>query len=427
MSRYYGVIGNRDHIKIKGEKIPFWAFLDRQPDGYLTSLVYMRKDLPDMPMIFDCGAWSYRLENVPKITPQLALDGYLQLAKPGNILIAPDHMLIPGVDLGARKKFNTESAKEFIKICPVEYLPMATLHGMNLEDRIANGKVLVDIGYKYIAVGGVAARASQKSLVLSMVRELRKELPGVWLHILGLSSPDYAAAWNKYGVESFDGSSHFKQAFTAGAFFTVDGGKLKKWQAARPGEDVSAPECFCKACTALKGESVDTRTYGSNEHNMGRAAHNMNMLMKAQSCAIDGTTVLVSCVGKKKSTAVTAKDLYQSEWFKKAKAYAETVGDRWFILSAKHGLLSPERIVGPYECTLNEMPIAERREWGERTTGEIEKEISGGRIVILAGEKYAEFLDLSKYYTERPMKGFGIGKQLAWLKKQTEGQLKLWQ
>jgi len=93
----------------------------------------------------------------------------------------------------------------------------------------------------------------------------------VWLHVLGLSAPQYALAWREYGVNSFDGSSHFKQAFTGGAFYLLGvGGKMVKHQAARPGEPVTAPTCECLACATLRDVDVDTRRYGSNEHNMGR-------------------------------------------------------------------------------------------------------------------------------------------------------------
>jgi len=424
MSKYYGVIGNRDFIKYHGEKRPFWEFLDVQPDGYLTSLVYMRKDLPNMPMIFDCGAWSYRNEETPKITPESALEQYMVLAKPGDIVIAPDHMLIKDVDLKKRRLFNTKSAKRFLEICPEEFHPMATVHGMDLKERLAHAKTLVKMGYKHIAVGGIAARASQKALVLSIVLELRKAIPNVWLHVLGLSSPDYAAAWNEYGVESFDGSSHFKQAFTAGTFFMLESGKLKKYQASRPtkGELPTAPHCECKACSKLRSEGIDTRTYGSNENNMGRAAHNMNMLMQAHQIAIHGETIFISCVGKKLPSSAPAKELYQSDWFKKARVWAEGTGKDWYILSAKHGVLSPDDVIAPYEKTLNTMSSKDRRLWAKSTTTQINNIAPKGKITFLAGKKYREFLGIEGGRISVPMEGLGIGQQLAWLNKQNTKQ-----
>jgi hypothetical protein len=44
---------------------------------------------------------------------------------------------------------------------------------------------------------------------------------------------------------------------------------------------VTAPHCTCRACSLLENDGVDTRRYGSNETNMGRAAHNLNHLIRA--------------------------------------------------------------------------------------------------------------------------------------------------
>lgn len=60
---------------------------------------------------------------------------------------------------------------------------------------------------------------------------------------------------------------------------------------------------------------------------------------------------LISCVSKKQELAdgekVKAIDLYISPLFKMAYNYAQKLNvDKIFILSAKHGLLSPEKEIG---------------------------------------------------------------------------------
>ena len=60
---------------------------------------------------------------------------------------------------------------------------------------------------------------------------------------------------------------------------------------------------------------------------------------------------LISCVSKKQELSdgekVKAKDLYISPLFKMAYDYAKKLDvDRVFILSAKHGLLSPDKEIG---------------------------------------------------------------------------------
>lgn len=311
MTKYFGVIGNRDHIKInkgtdKEEKRPFWEFLNVQPDGWLTSLVYKRDDYPNdgSQMIFDCGAWSYKNEDHPKIgsnfvTPEWAIDQYTQMAKDGDIVIAPDHMLIEGHSAELRKEINAKNAIRFLEICPNNVFPMAVIHGMVPEESVANALFLRDVGYRFLAIGGVASRASQKRKVVELVSSIRRAVPDAYIHILGLSSPPYMKMWNELDVDSCDGSSHFKQAFTGGAFFTVENGKLVKHKAAKTCrtsrellEEVVAPLCNCTACSRLRSEGIDTRTYGSNENNMGRAAHNMNMLMMAQKCEISASSLV---------------------------------------------------------------------------------------------------------------------------------------
>lgn len=217
-----------------------------------------------------------------EVTPEWALAEYRRLAQVDDVVIAPDHMLIPGVDLDARRTFNRESAASFLVLCQrTDLVPMAVVHGATLDERLSSAAALVEMGYTALAIGGIAGRTAQRSHVIEVVTTIREAFPGIRLHVLGISAPSFARIWAAYKVDSFDGASHFKQAFTAGRFFVADGAELRNYQAARPGEVVTAPQCDCRACELLAVDGVDTRRYGSNETNMGRAAHNLNQLMRA--------------------------------------------------------------------------------------------------------------------------------------------------
>ena len=135
-----------------------------------------------------------------------------------------------------------------------------------------------------------------------------------------------------------------------------------------------------------------------------------------------GTVYLVSCVSKKLKRRARTRDLYISAWFVKARAYVERTGNRWFILSAKYGLVSPDQVLSPYELTLNSMSTTQRRAWAERVKRQMDKSRPPtGHIVILAGSRYREFL--IDYLRDRaravrvPMRGRGIGSQLQYLTK----------
>nr|WP_205082966.1 DUF6884 domain-containing protein [Paracraurococcus ruber] len=120
--------------------------------------------------------------------------------------------------------------------------------------------------------------------------------------------------------------------------------------------------------------------------------------------------------------AAPARDLYVSPWFRMARRYAETRGDIWFILSAEHGLVHPDKVLDPYDRTLLTMPVGARRAWATLVEAQMRDVLPAciPVIVVLAGARYREFLGepLSRHAdrVEVPMQGLGIGKQLGWLK-----------
>ncbi len=141
--------------------------------------------------------------------------------------------------------------------------------------------------------------------------------------------------------------------------------------------------------------------------------------MTGQSMSNAPTVYLVSCVSKKREQVMPARDLYVSEWFIRARNYVERRGGDWFILSAKLGLVAPEQRIEPYEQTLHSMPIAERRIWAQSVRFQMNELLpASGRCVVLAGQRYREFLMNyldERFVTEVPMTGLAIGQQLRWL------------
>lgn len=135
------------------------------------------------------------------------------------------------------------------------------------------------------------------------------------------------------------------------------------------------------------------------------------------------TIALVACVAKKNTRPMAAQDLYLSAWFRKASAYAAREADEWFILSAKHGLVSPDRVIAPYDETLKGMPAAARRQWASRVIEKLVPRVNAGdTVIILAGWDYRagliEPLRQMGCTVLVPMEGLRIGEQLAWLKSQ---------
>ncbi len=139
------------------------------------------------------------------------------------------------------------------------------------------------------------------------------------------------------------------------------------------------------------------------------------------------TIVLVSCVSKKRTVPSPAQDLYLSDWFLKASAYAKKVGDQWFILSAKYGLLAPDKVIEPYNVTLKTMPIGSRRLWAARVIQDLKPIVSlGDTVIFLAGDAYRENLitpiQNMRCQISIPMQGLRIGEQMQWLNHQLRGK-----
>jgi len=127
---------------------------------------------------------------------------------------------------------------------------------------------------------------------------------------------------------------------------------------------------------------------------------------------------LVSCVKSKLDRPAPARDLYTSPLFRLSRSHAERHADAWFVLSALHGLVPPNRVIEPYEVTLNTMKAPERRVWAAkvhrqmRDAGLLETGVS---FLWLAGQRYRGYLSerLAAFPQEDPLRGLGIGKRLA--------------
>lgn len=128
----------------------------------------------------------------------------------------------------------------------------------------------------------------------------------------------------------------------------------------------------------------------------------------------------ISCVSMKSNKACEVKDMYISPLFKYSYKFASNAGvNEIYILSAKYGVIKDDKIIEPYNTTLNKMSRDERIQWSENVNLKLEDIIKNDdKILLLAGSKYIEFLKFnvpsSNIYN--PLKNMPIGKRLQYLK-----------
>lgn len=123
---------------------------------------------------------------------------------------------------------------------------------------------------------------------------------------------------------------------------------------------------------------------------------------------------LVGCAKEKRSAPVPARVLYRSSLFGLAVQFAEATCDRFFILSALHALVEPERVLAPYDLTLDQ--VRDRAAWGRDVAEALRRAVPpDATLVLLAGEAYGAFRPFVPNRVETPLAGLGIGQRRAWL------------
>ncbi len=135
---------------------------------------------------------------------------------------------------------------------------------------------------------------------------------------------------------------------------------------------------------------------------------------------------LVACCKTKLGEKTSARFLYNSQLFKLASAHAELTCDRWFILSALHGVVHPDREIEPYDMMLADKDADYRYHWGEIAARQLLKYNLPTNVTfrLYAGNVYFKAIKdhlflvgpSSDPLIVRPLQGLGIGQQLQWLK-----------
>ena len=117
--------------------------------------------------------------------------------------------------------------------------------------------------------------------------------------------------------------------------------------------------------------------------------------------------VLISCSNTKNDSRAKVENLYTSALFKKSLEYAKLINpDGIFILSAKPGLLKLYKQIYPYNQTLNDFSVNNRKKWSIRVLEELERfmDLKKDKVIFLAGVKYMESIS----YLKRVRKGMGL-------------------
>jgi hypothetical protein len=154
------------------------------------------------------------------------------------------------------------------------------------------------------------------------------------------------------------------------------------------------------------------------------------------------TIYCISCVSRKQAGAHPARDLYTSDWFRKARAVVEAQlkpGDKVFILSALYGAVEWTQEIETYDARLTDKSGDYLRRWHTEVARTLLEQALppetpetlrvGVDIVVYAGEQYRRLWPgLLAVWSQIPLRlnvpleGLGIGQQVSALMKMAADQ-----
>lgn len=165
----------------------------------------------------DCGAFGYIKEEVPPYTTAEILEYYEQ--GDFNYGVSIDHLIVgifaqPGIR-EKRYDITLKNAEDFIKKHReggYKFTPIGSAQGWSPETYAESVKAIIEMGYDYIALGGIA-RAPNKEIIeiLKAVHPYLKETTR--LHLFGVARLNAIPVFRHLGVTSFDSASPLRRAW----------------------------------------------------------------------------------------------------------------------------------------------------------------------------------------------------------------------
>lgn len=178
-------------------------------------------------IIGDCGAFSYITENRPPYETKEILEYYQNLGFDYGVSI--DHLILPAFykQKEYRYQLTRENAQEFLALHRsggYTFTPVGVAQGWSPESYQHAVGELLEGGYQYIALGGLARTPTAKIIeVLEAVAPLLRE--DTDLHLFGVARLSAVTDFHRLGVTSFDSASPLRQAWLDSArnYHTLDG------------------------------------------------------------------------------------------------------------------------------------------------------------------------------------------------------------
>jgi hypothetical protein len=180
-----------------------------------------------LPIMGDCGAFTYVREREPPYTVEDVLQFYVDCRfdlgiSVDHVILAYDERwdnLLPGIEVPEeflfRQELTFKLAAQFIQLhreARLSFEPLGVAQGWSPRSYAESVRRLQAMGYGYIAVGGLVPLKTKDILGCLQAIDAERR-PETRLHLLGVTRTDQVESFARYGVVSFDSTSPLRQAF----------------------------------------------------------------------------------------------------------------------------------------------------------------------------------------------------------------------
>ena len=186
------------------------------------------KLLPDQIAFGDCGAFSYVNEERPTITVEQAVALYDLYEFDFGCSV--DHIPVPEINTSegkrslsikerkARIQLTRDNAEIFIRIhkeIKANFTPVGVIQGITPEDYSTQIHDYVEMGYEFVALGGLVPRTDAEiaTIIKDVFNRLKNMPRPPRIHLLGIFRPKLQPLFRQLGIHSFDSATYFRKSW----------------------------------------------------------------------------------------------------------------------------------------------------------------------------------------------------------------------
>lgn len=194
------------------------ALLDSGPKRTMVEQIGMREYLRlpvGLDLLGDCGAFGYLREKEPRFETAEVADYYERLHFDFGVSV--DHAIVPEFEGERQFRYDLtlRNADDFLALHRKEgyqFTPLGACQGWDIHSYIGAAKALVDIGYDYIALGGLARSDTQT--IADVATAIATGIPEhVRIHVFGVARLSLLPLFLDLGIASVDSAAPLRQAW----------------------------------------------------------------------------------------------------------------------------------------------------------------------------------------------------------------------